>query len=356
MRILLLGDYSGYGVNLKDGLNELGHDVMIASGDAGWKNFPFDLNIKPKSSNVLRYVNDRFFPFRLLSKITGFDIVQFIDPYPFYINYFPRKYFYEKLFRGNRKTFLVSAAMDAMYWKNVEQHFAYTPYNDMKKYDWTPYLDFKQSEKAFNFNKFVADQVDGIIPVMYDYEIAYMEMYKNKTKTIPLAINLDKVKYEPLKPAKKLTFFHSLNSYGFKGTKYIEEAFSDLKKKYPNDIEFVLNKRMPFQEYMTLLQKTHVVVDQVNSYSYGMNALYALGSGKIVMSGAEPEALEALGIESSPVINIRPDKKQIKQEVLKLLDNRNNLEDLSIRGRTYVEKYHGHVVIAQKYLDFWCKF
>ena len=35
MKILLLGEYSGLHLNLRDGLRELGHDVVLASAGDG---------------------------------------------------------------------------------------------------------------------------------------------------------------------------------------------------------------------------------------------------------------------------------------------------------------------------------
>ncbi|MEL7001536.1 MAG: glycosyltransferase [Bacteroidota bacterium] len=355
MKVLLLGDYSGYGPNLRDGLNALGHEVQIAVGQADWKSFYFDFEIKKKYTGISRYWKDRIYPFRILSKLTGFDIVQWIDPYPFFINYFPRKFFYEKIFNGNGKSFLVTAAMDAYFWRFAKEYLAYTPYNEMRKYDWDNFLDFKFTDRAFDFNTYVADQVNGIIAIMYDYEVSYSKRYRDKLRTIPLAVNLDKVEYKPIKHSRKLTFFHGLNRYGFKGTRYIEEAFSEICSKYPNDVEFILNKRMPFDQYIEVLSRSHVVVDQVHSYSYGMNALYSMASGKIVMSGAEPEALKAINIEEAPVINIRPDKEQIKKEILKLLEKRDSIEALGYQGREYVKKYHDHISVARQYVDFWNK-
>lgn len=45
MTILLLGEYSALHKNLKEGLNELGYEALIASDGDGWKNIPRDIDL-----------------------------------------------------------------------------------------------------------------------------------------------------------------------------------------------------------------------------------------------------------------------------------------------------------------------
>ncbi|GAK96246.1 hypothetical protein JCM19294_1759 [Nonlabens tegetincola] len=45
MRILLIGEYSGYHNALKHGLQSLGHEVVIAGDGDGFKKFPVDIDL-----------------------------------------------------------------------------------------------------------------------------------------------------------------------------------------------------------------------------------------------------------------------------------------------------------------------
>ena len=47
MRILLVGEYSRLHNSLKEGLVQLGHEVVLLSSGDGFKNFPSDIIIKP---------------------------------------------------------------------------------------------------------------------------------------------------------------------------------------------------------------------------------------------------------------------------------------------------------------------
>jgi hypothetical protein len=218
--------------------------------------------------------------------------------------------------------------------------------------------DFKRSvhpdggAKNITWNKELTTLVEGVIPVMYEYTLGY-ENINNLRSCIPLPINCSSVRFFENKSTEKLVIFHGLNRYGFKGTRHVEKAFKYLSKKYPNDLECIISGGMALSDYLNLMRTVDVVVDQTYSYSCGMNALYALAMGKIVLGGAEPESLKAYGVESSPVINIKPDFQDIVVNVERLLAQRSRIPELSCQSRKFVENVHDCRIVAKKYLKSW---
>ncbi len=68
MRILLIGEYSLLHNSLKEGLVQLGHEVILAANSDGFKNYPVDLDFeakwsKFKSINILRQIIFRLFKY-----------------------------------------------------------------------------------------------------------------------------------------------------------------------------------------------------------------------------------------------------------------------------------------------------
>ncbi|OYY26990.1 MAG: glycosyltransferase, partial [Sulfurovum sp. 35-42-20] len=120
-----------------------------------------------------------------------------------------------------------------------------------------------------------------------------------------------------------------------------------------NDLELVIKGNMPLDEYLELMQRTNIVIDQVYSHSCGVNAIYALAMGKIVLGGAEPESLRSLGVDSSPVINIKPSAQSIVDEIEKILAHRSEIESIGYESRQFAENIHGHVKVAKQYLKTW---
>lgn len=349
--ILLLGEFSGLHRNLKEGLEVLGKNVLTVSDGDGKKQIFSDRNLdvgkgigtEAKMSNLAA----------ALSEYKGFDVVQFINPY---ISFPLGVFAYETIFKNNKDIFCLAAGDDYEYIhfiKNQSFH-NYSPFDeDLRNLVKLPYNDRKDSV----LHRIFMNKVKKVIPIMYDYAEAYRNSpysYNNLASTIPLPMNIDKVVYSENKISNgKLVLYHGILRSSFKGTPYVIAALEKLKENYPSDVEIYINDRLPLDKYMEVIQKTNVVIDQCRSQSYGMNALYSMAMGKVVMSGAECEALTELGIKKTPIINIIPDSDFIYSQLVALLDRRDEITRLGQRSREYVEHYHHYVNIAQTYLDTW---
>ena len=349
-KILLLGEYSGLHRNLKEGLIELGHEVLVASdGDDQIRiNSDIDLSLQSKFKiTKLRELKKK------LTSFEGFDIVQFINPY---ISHKFGAFFYDSIFKNNNKTYCLVAGDDVEVMKFVlsGKMDRYSPHDDYLmgkkkiKPDYTNILDLILQK---NFMK----RIDGIIPITWEYAESYRNSkFSNKlNQTISLPINTDKVQYEKNKLKNKIVFYHASRRSSYKGSDVIVEAMDIFQKKYPNDVEMVYADFLPLNEYLEVISKTNVVIDQCRSYGYGMNAIYSMAKGKIVMSGSEPEVLKEVEVTDCPVINITPNINQIINEFERILENKKQIEELSHESRTYVEETHDYIKIANKYIESW---
>jgi glycosyltransferase involved in cell wall biosynthesis len=352
MKILLLGEFSALHKNLKDGLVELGHETVVAAYGDGYKKVPNDSSFDSEFTGILCKIHRRTLLFNSLCKLKNFDIVQLMNPFLFNISYFPTIFFYQQLIKQNEKFFMLGAGSDAYFWKNGRQELAYGPFDSFLKYDRQSENYFMSTHEAYQFNKVIVEKVRGVIPIMYEYEVSYKNE-KKRLNTIPIPININKIQYDDNRVGQKLVIFHGLSRYGFKGTPIVEEAFKYLSKKYPNDLDLIIDGKMPLSEYLDVMKRTNVVIDQMYSHSLGVNGVYALAMGKVVMGGAEPESLKSLGVNTSPVINLKPNAKSIIDEVEKLLKNRNQIQELGFKSRQFAEQVHGHVKVAQQYIDTW---
>lgn len=353
MKILLLGDFSAVHKNLKDGLAELGHDVVLASDGDGFKNIPRDFDLKPKLPSLLGKIEIRIkLLFYLFTKFKDFDVVQLINAFHFYKFFFPNRFFIKRLKKSNRKFILLAAGSDSYYWKFGKSRVEYSPHEDALKYDLKKNYHPYQKNRMFRFNEFVANIVDGIIPVHYEYKICY-ENHKNLLNFIEQPMNCKEIPYLENNVKDKIIIFHGLNRYGFKGTRHIEKAFKILAEKYPQELELIIDGNLPIDEYMNVMKGTNIVIDQTNSYSLGVNGLYALAMGKVVLGGAEPESLKCMKVSSSPAINIKPDVNNIVSEIENLINKKSEIKKIGLDSRKFVENIHGHIKIAQKYVDTW---
>ena len=353
MRILLLGEFSGFYTNLKDGLEELGHEVILASFSDGYKKIKStDISFDAKAPGFLGRIENRIRPLMYLPKFKNFDVVQLINPFVFDFRGFPTKFFLKTIKKQNKKFFLSACGADAFYFQRINQFLEYSPIPEILKHDFPSKKCKFMSKKALVFNKKIADLVDGVIPISYDHWIGYQDQI-NLKKIIPMPINSKNIKFTKNSVIGKLVVFHGLTRYGLKGTRFIEEAFNILKEKYPDKIEIVIESNLPLEEYLRVISRTNIIVDQASSYAYGMNALYSMAQGKVVMSGAESKALSALGLSSAPVINIKPCADNIVMEIEKFLEDLSLVEKIGKESRDFVINHHDPLKIAEMYVKTW---
>ena len=352
MRILLFGEFSGLHTNLKEGLESLGHEVVLASGKDGFKGISSDIFLDSTLAGLAGKVEARVKPFLKLPRLCRYDVVQAVNPFFPNAKFFPKHFFYRLLQKFNDRFFILAAGSDAFYWRHARPNLRYGPFEDFLKYDVGSEHYYMNSNSALRYNEAIVEMADGVIPVLYEYEEGYRGCRK-RMPTIPLPINTDRIIYQENKLSKKLVVFHGLTRYGFKGTRHVEAAFDELRKRYPNDLRLVIDGRVPLTQYMEMLESCNVVIDQLNTYSSGMNGLFALALGKVVLGGAEPEGLFSLRQDWSPIINVTPSKKSVVTAIQNLLDQRDQIPTVGYQGRRFVEQHHNYVKIAQQYVDTW---
>lgn len=352
MKILLLGEYSGLHKNLALGLRELGHDVQVMSEGDGWKNITSDIQLPSLSGlsywNKLKAI---FIYNKIFFTLPKYDVVHIINPRVFYTPYKIFTLFY--LFFKHRKVFLSGAGEDTYYYKyGYNKLFRYWFYSDL---DVLP--SYKGIRKVWfnSIQQYIEKRIISFIPSGCEYKLAWEKYSKVKIADfIPMALHIDE---KPLigKTNNKIVFFHGLNRDDVKGTKFITKALKQLEQEYPKEVEVIIEGGLPLDEYLKVLNKADVVLDQCKSYGYGMNALYAMSLGKVVMSGAEPECIANMPVDTVPVINIKPDVAQIYDQLVKIVNKKAQLVTLKNDSFDYVNKYHNPIAVAQAYVKEFTK-
>ena len=329
MKILLFGEFSGLFNCLQEGLRALGHEVTLVSDGNGFKNYPSDfrydahfLNKCGKFSTPLKYANLWLHK----KKISGYDIVFFMDPSIVSRHVRWNAPLYRYMMTHNKKSFLCGAGDTAImvkYWINSgEKYKNYVQgiLNNSKAKGSVPYYPNKE---LVLWEKELLDSIDGYIPIWYEYAQPFRS-YKSFLRTIRIPVPLKNFEYKPNVVNGKIVFFHGVPSREeAKGTPYIREAFRLMAEKHGDEAEFICAGGLPFNEYMELISRTNVILDDANSYSIAMNGLFSLAKGKIVMGGAEPEGNLELGIEGvNPVFNLKPDVSQICSQIEYIIENK----------------------------------
>lgn len=370
MKILLLGDYSNVHATLASALRTLGHEVTLASDGDSWKNYPRDVDLKRPSlgkfSSIAYYLR-LLFTFR---KFKNYDVVQLINPcfLPLKAERIGR--FYNFLRRHNKKIFLGAFGMDH-YWVKAGldcKTFRYSDFNIgsqvRKNADNEIWIcDWLLGEKG-KLNQEIAEDCDGIVSGLYEYDAAYRPRFGEKVRFIPFPIRLDNEllsqKSESLQGENgertKIRFFIGIQRqrHAYKGTDVMLAALERLQADFPDEVEYVTAENMPFDEYVQLLRSSDVLLDQLYSYTPAMNALQAMAQGLVVVTGGEPENYEILGeTELRPIINVLPSEQSVYEQLKALVLRQDEIPLLSQQSRAYIMKHHEYLNVAQQYLDFW---
>ena len=357
MRVLLVGEYSGVHNALREGLRHLGVEATLASHGDGWKGFPTDIGFGVFRNRWLNVPFRLALPFLQLGRMSGFDVVQFINAYSFFPLTAANAWLTRRVIECNGPAFMLAAGDDSYYFTRARAALRYSPVDDFLAIDcrteWKRKFWFRPDVR--DWCREMHDRVAAVIPVAYDYRVGY-DWSEKTVRTIPFPVDVERVAAQPNRLRNgKLTVFHALNKPGFKGSRHVLAAFDELARRYPGDFEFVVRKPLQFASYMEALRDVNVVVDQTSSYSPGMNALICMALGKVVLSGSEPEARADWGAPDMPVVNVTPSARSVVDALLRLRQRSADFEALASSSRKYVEQTHDCVKIAQRYLDTWSK-
>ncbi|WP_165249306.1 glycosyltransferase family 4 protein [Adlercreutzia sp. ZJ141] len=354
MRILLLGEFSGLYKNLKHGLIELGHEVTLLADGDGWKQIPgADGPLKVGDRSRLIDKVGRNLSLLKDERLIGYDAV-FLVAYRIF-NPFVAEHMVRFL-RKNNGSVLLSAAGGGLAYDQayLSGRFDYSPYDgnpcDCSYVACGSSLRSKLIERE---RRVVEKYFCEVIPVMWEYQIGFDDWAVPHDSCIPLPVDVSECDYVPNIPQDKIVIFHGINREEEKGTPIIREALARIERDYSNDVEVIIDGRMPYEKYLSVIQRANVVIDQCRAYGYGLNACVSMAQGKAVLSGARDETLEAFGIKRKdcPILPIEPDSDQICRQLKWVIEHRNQIPGIGIRSRAYIEKYHDSIKIAGQYVD-----
>lgn len=363
MRILLLGECSNLHSTLAEGLRSLGHAVTVVSDGSKWMGNNRDIDISRSDYNLWSSFKYLAYIYKTFHKFRNYDIVQIKNPLFLDLRISRNLTFFRYLKKHNSKVFLGAFGTDYFWEKSCfdKSTFKYSDYYvgdiptnfraaNILQNDWS-------DTKKKDVNIEIADSCDGIIACLYEYYKSYEPYYKNKLTYIPLPINTSSLKYKQKGiNNEKLKFFIGIQKdrSQFKGTDIMYKALLKIYEKYPNDILINKVESVPLTQYVKIMQESDILLDQIYSYTPGMNGLIAMAQGLVLVGGGEPEMYELINEnENFPIINVYPSEKDISDKIQELIINKKNIPNLSANSRIFIEKHHDYLKVAQQYIDFW---
>lgn len=367
MKILFVGDGSNYHNTLACALREMGHEAVVVSDGSRWMNTGRDVNLArhPGKLGAVRYVLDVL---RLLPSMRGYDVVHIVNP--IFIHLRPEKVrlVFDYLKRHNRHIFLSAIGTDYEYVRACyDGHtFRYSDYLIGDKV--SPYMLSAESAGQDNWrqpfmarhSQHVIDNIDGIMACLYEYYVAYANVAPEKLCYGGIPIDTRKIVPHIMEdePAK-VRFFLGIQRDRtlLKGTDRLLAALKRVYERHPDKCEMCVVENLPYDEYVARMKSSHVLLDQIYSYTPATNALIAMARGLVAVSGAEPEYYQLIGEQDNhPIINALPySDDELMNTLENVVKHRDRLPQLSRQSREFVEKHNDSRIVAQRHIDFWNK-
>ncbi len=377
-KILLIGEYSKLHNSLKIGLEDLGHQVTLVGTGDRFKNFPVDYSYKPlltAENSIFKWLNKiciKLFHWNLeatekgirfyfiLNQLKGHDLVQLINSDALETHPKWSLFLLKKLFKQNKKVALLMCGDD-------------TPIVDYQLQDrlnysvLTPYLKgvlpaakfdyvLKYTRPAYRkLYHFVSTQASCMIASDLDYHLP-LKALKIAHHFIPNPVVLSQPLPQPPAIGGKVIIFLGINrlSAHKKGISFFETALERLQKRYPDTIEVLITENLPYREYIARYQQAHIILDMIYAYDQGYNALEAMAQGKVVFTGAEEEFWQHYKLPKNSIcINALPDVEAITEELVKLIEQPENITKIGCAAQKFIAAHHDHIDIAQRYLKTW---
>lgn len=364
MKILMIGDYSNLHAYLAEELKNRGHEVTLASNRGGYMKTASDIELsrKPGIMGAFKYMYDIL---SYLPSWTGYDVVQLINPSTFFLKSNKLRIIYDILKKNNKSVFLTLCGDDHFFVKDCldSDLFRFSEYRiGLEKTEYVKNIQLDKfvylTPQMARYTSHLYDTLDGAMSTLPEYDMsARRHMDPDKILFTNLPIKLDSLKYEPLNfdgPVKILVAMKG-NKEIQKGTAKMLDICKGLEKELPGECEVRAVKNLPLSDYLDEIRKSHIVIDQLYSYSPGMNALQTMALGRITASGGQHEFYEYLGETNHPIFCLSPleDDETIKNRLKDLILDKERMKKISEDGRKFVENHNDVKMVTSLFEKHW---
>ncbi len=365
-----MGDASGYHRTLATGLRALGHEVTVASDAGGWMHTGCDVSLSRPFGGKLGGAA-LWLKFLALSRkaLTGYDVVQLRDVD--FISLRPER---------TARAFDILRELSGSVWLTALSNN--TPYIEMCTRAGSPlrYSDWAvggrpspqaedhperlaawRGEELRGMCRHIFDGVDGVATALYEYHLATCEAVADgrPVKYCGIPVDIDEIPCKPLQvragePVRILLACHRGREREKGADRLLEVLRRVVARMGPMvEVDFVQN--VPYAEFQRRLERAHIVVDQLYSYTPATTALMAMARGKVTVSGAEAEYYDFIGErELRPIVNADPLRlERLEEELCSLIERPERLEQTGRESREFVERHNAAQTVARRFEELW---
>lgn len=366
MKILMLGDYSNLHACLAKELRRRGHEVTLVSDRGVYLRTEADVELRRKPGAV----GSILYLYRIMAKLpswSGYDVVQLINPGFLQLRPGKLRMVYDILRKNNRSVFLTLCGNDHFFVKDCvgSDLFRFSEFRIGKEKTPLVKCDPRRESGWFSpenasYTRHLYETITGAMSVLPEYDMsARRHMDPEKLVFTNLPIELDSLEYTEMEPSGPVRILIGMrgNMEIQKGTARLLDICRKLEGEMSGKLEVRAVKDLPLSEYLDELRKSHIVIDQLYSYSPATNALQTMALGRVTASGGQPEYYSYINEETRPVFCLSPleDEETIKERLRSLTLDKPRLRQMAEEGRRLTERHNDVRAIAAIFESHWKK-
>lgn len=366
MKILLLGDASGFHATLGKALRALGHDVTIISSGSYWMQTPRDIDLHREKGLLgsIKYITDIFSE---LKNMRGYDIVQV--PSPCFVELRPHRVrrLFDYLKKHNGKVIYEALGTDSNYVKACldTTTFRYSDYRIGVSR--SPYAEVHPQEELSwlkkplrEYTDYFVENVDAVIACLYEYHKVYSHICPQKLYYggIPIDLSIATNTVTHTAPEKvRFVMGQMRGRRMLKGLDILLPKMNAVMSRNPGKAEFWVIKNLRYDRYIEEIKSFNVLIDQLYAYTPATNALLGMARGLIACSGAQDEFYDFIGEkELRPIVELNPlELYKIEEKFENLIKNKDIIPELSRQSREFVRKHNDSILVAKRHLEVYDK-
>lgn len=375
-RILLVGEFSGVHLELRNALREKGMDVSLFSDGDSYKKFDSDIKLNVRSqtwlfnNRYLRLLSDflglkglltLFRNRKQINNLRGYNVVQLINTVPF-LSFGPLASLLLVWFLKNNNNLIFLCALgDDYHWvrhclsgKVKYSMFDRMKWNNIQKFYFS--LKFAYHPLYILLDRYVINCSAGIICGLYDYWQAYKNVNTRKI-FIPLPLASKYVTDKPNVTEYPINIFHGwqIGKELRKGNDILDIAIRRaIERLGPGKINYNIVKSVPYEQYIKMYKECDIFIDQCYSYDRGMNGLLGMAAGKVVFTGFDSSILNYYIPSRSPsAINAEPNVDSLYNLIVNLCTDVDVIDEMKKSAIDFVIQNHQASGVAEMYSTFW---
>ncbi|MBN2030960.1 glycosyltransferase family 1 protein [bacterium] len=187
----------------------------------------------------------------------------------------------------------------------------------------------------------VISEIDHISDLNVTVEFDHLQFHPD-IHHVMFPINISQFNVKEKVTGDKIRIGHAPTSRKAKGSDIIISHIRTLEKELP--VQLILIEGLVYSEAITLKQSCDLFIDQIGNLGYGMNSIEALAMGIPTCTSLAPRFEERY--PDHPFIVI--DSHNICEKITALIQHPEQLNQIGMRGREWVKRYHNSVKVVQK--------